>query len=570
MTDTSPDPASEGDCVMTSEPSENVPADLTALLTGLAGAHPDQVAAVERGREGTTRTLTFAGLHDAAAAVAARLRAAGVRRGDVLAVWLPNWLESLTWQFGAAMVGAGVLGVNTRYHVHELTHLLTQARPVCVALPRAFLGLDFSGRLRDAVAEARRAVPDLRPPAVVPVDGPVPPGTAVVEDLDAGGGVWLEADAAPGPAEGAGPDMACYFTTSGSTGVPKLAGHSQAALARHAVRGATAMEIRPGDAMLCVLPLAGTFGLNAAFAALAGGATCVLEPVFDPGQTLDDMAAYRVTHTVGGDDLIGRLMDAWRENPRPLDAWRRGGIAEFNGRVPEIAAWAEGEFGALISGVYGSSEVFALTSVQPFDLPPEGRAPGGGQVVDPGIEVRAADLVTGELRPEGESGELQFRGYNVLPEYLGNAAATAAAFTDGGWFRTGDLGTVDGPGRFTYACRAGDALRVRGFLVEPAEIERFLATHDAVEMAKVVGADDASGTPVAVAFVTLRAGTRAAEEELRAYCADSLAPFKVPSRVVIVPEFPTTTGTNGTKIRAADLRARAAELLGPSPEGETE
>ena len=548
-----------------------VPTDLTALMAGLADAHADRVAAVERGRAGTIRTLTFAGLRDAATAVAARLRAAGVRRGDVLAVWLPNWLESLTWQFGAAMLGAGVLGVNTRYHVHELTHLLTLARPVCVALPRTFLGLDFAGRLRDAVAEARRAVPDLRPPAVVPIDGPpVPPGTAVTDDVDAGGGVWHEtADAAPGPAEGTGADMACYFTTSGSTGAPKLAGHSQAALARHAVRGAAALEIRPGDAMLCALPLAGTFGLNAAFAALAGGAACVLEPVFDADRTLDHMAAYEVTHTVGGDDLIGRLMDAWREHPRKLDAWRRGAIAEFNGRVPEIAAWAQREFGALISGVYGSSEVFALTSVRPFDLPPDRRAPGGGAVVDPGIEVRVADLVTGEPRPDGESGELQFRGYNVLPEYLGNAEATAAAFTGDGWFRTGDLGTVDGPGRFTYACRAGDALRVRGFLVEPAEIERFLTTHDAVEMAKVVGADDASGTPVAVAFVTLRAGARAAADELRAYCADSLAPFKVPARVVIIPEFPTTTGTNGSKIRAAELRSRAAELLAPSPEDET-
>lgn len=88
-------------------------------------------------------------------------------------------------------------------------------------------------------------------------------------------------------------------------------------------------------------------------------------------------------------------------------------------------------------------------------------------------------------------------------------------------------------------------------------------------MAKVVGADDASGTPVAVAFVTLRAGARAAADELRAYCADSLAPFKVPARVVIIPEFPTTTGTNGSKIRAAELRSRAAELLAPSPEDET-
>ncbi|HEY3682187.1 MAG TPA: AMP-binding protein [Streptosporangiaceae bacterium] len=538
---------------------------LTKMLDDLAAAHAERVAAVEPnpGPGAAARSLTYAGLRDASVAVAARLRAAGVRRGDVVGVWLPNWLESLTWQFGAATLGAGVLGVNTRYHVHELTHLLTQARPVCVALPRAFLGLDFTGRLRDAVAEARKTVPDLRPPAVVPVDGPVPAGPAG-EGFDVGGGVWHEtADAAPGGPAGRGADMACYFTTSGSTGVPKLAGHPQSAVVRHAVRGAAALGIAPGDAMLCVLPLAGTFGFNAAFAALAAGATCVLEPVFDPDRTLEDMAAYGVTHTVGGDDLMGRLLDTWRERPRALGAWRRGGIAEFNGRVPEIAAWAEAEFGAVVSGVYGSSEVFALTSVWPFDLPAEQRAAGGGHVVDPGIEVRAADLVTGEVCTPGVTGELQFRGYNVLPGYLGNPSATAAAFTDDGWYRSGDLGTTGEPGVFTYACRAGDALRVRGFLVEPAEIERFLATHEAVEMAKVVGADDASGTPVAVAFVTLRDGTRTDEHELRAYCTAQLAPFKVPARVVIVPEFPTTTGTNGTKIRAAELSRQAADLFPP-------
>lgn len=542
------------------QPPDELPADLTAMLDALAGAHPGRVAAVERG-PGTPRTLTYAELRDASTAVAARLRAAGVRRGDVVGVWLPNWLEALTWQFGAAALGAGVLGINTRYHVHELTHLLTQARPVCVALPRAFLDLDFTGRLRAAVGEARELVPDLPVPAVVPVDGPVPPGSGS-EEFDVGGGVWPEtSEAAPGPPEGRGDDMVVYFTTSGSTGVPKLAGHDQAALARHAVRGAGAMELRAGDTTLCVLPLAGTFGLNAAFSTLAAGGTCLLEPVFDPARTLDDMEAYGVTHVFGGDDLVGRLADAWHERPRRLEAWRRGGIADFNGRVPELLEWAEREFGTRISGLYGSSEVFALTSVWPFDAAVEQRVRGGGHVVDSGIEVRVADLATGEVCADGVTGELQFRGYNVMPEYLGNAKATAEVFVEGGWFRTGDLATIEAPGVFVFACRAGDALRVRGFLVEPAEIERFLTTHDAVAMAKVVGAEDASGATVPVAFVTLHEGARTDEDELRAYCQANLAPFKVPARVVVIPEFPTTTGTNGSKIRTAELRRRAADLF---------
>lgn len=539
---------------------------------------PEAVALVERDPHldppGVTR-LTYAQLRHEVDTLHRQLADRGLRRGDVVALWLPNWTDLVVWQLALAALGAAALGVNTRYHVHEVAHLLRRARPACVAVPHAFLDLDFAGQLRRAVAD----VADDRQPPPTPQVAVVRPASdgADLTAFDVGGGVWSPADfeprapAAPadfGPQAPAAPadppapdDLACVFTTSGSTSAPKLAAHDQHSVVHHSQRVAERFDVRPGDAVLCVLPLSGVFGFTPAFAALAAGAACVLVPVFRPADAVRAMHDHDVTHLVGGDDLFGRLEDAWERDPVPLSSWRRGGIADFVGRTHEILSWAEHHAGARVCGVYGSSELFALTTIWEPDTPIPQRALGGGRLVSPEIEVRVVAEDTGRQLPAGETGELQFRGYNVVREYVGDPVATAAAVTDDGWFRSADLGRLrdDGEG-LVYVCRAGDALRLRGFLVNPAEIEEFLASHDDVAVPQVVGVTGSDGADVAVAFVTLRSGAASGEDELMAWCRAHLAPFKVPARVVVVDEFPTTAGTNGTKIQKAVLRQWADEL----------
>jgi len=240
------------------------------------------------------------------------------------------------------------------------------------------------------------------------------------------------------------------------------------------------------------------------------------------------------------------------EDPPAWPDCRRGAIADFGGRAAEDARWAD-ERGTALSGVYGSSELFALISTWPAELPLAERVPAGGEPVSPGIEVRAVNPETGAVCPPSETGELQFRGYPVTSGYLGGPEVPV---DEDGWFSSGDLGSTTAAGAFHYRCRAGDALRLRGFLVEPAEIESFLLEQDGVDGAKVVGAEG-----VAVAFVTLRPDATVTGEELRDRCRAALAAFKVPARIEVLAEFPVTTGTNGTKIRAAALRERATELL---------
>ncbi|OZM79063.1 AMP-binding protein [Pseudonocardia sp. MH-G8] len=525
------------------------PRDLPDLVLRLARVDPTAVVAIDKGPEGADLPVTRGELVVRVASLAAQLADVGVGRGDCVAVWLPNWSDALVWQFAVAARNAHVIGVNTRYNVEEVAHVLRRARPRIVALAHGFHGLDLHDRLRAAVALA-----EVAPPVVVPVPGPGGP-TGDPAAVDVGGGAW-----AVKPGEAAEPDpsdpdaLAVAFTTSGSTGMPKLAAHRGAGVLAHAVADAAAIGITGPDAVLCALPLSGVFGYNTAMAALAAGAVCVLEPVFDADAVLDDMAAHRVTHVVGGDDLLLRLHEGWRARTRDLSAWRWCGVADFQGRSRELAVWARDAFGTATTGVYGSSEVFALTSFWPADEPEPGRWDGGGRVVHPGIEVRVADPVTEEVLAPGAEGELQFRGPNVVDAYLGDPDAAGRAFTGDGWFRSGDLGVLVDDGAFTYVCRMGDALRLRGFLVDPAEIEFRLAAHADVHTAKVVGIDGADGATRAIAFVVGEPDAAPDPEELRAWCGAALARFKVPDAVHVVAEMPTTTGTNGTKIRAATLR----------------
>lgn len=535
---------------------------LAISLREVIARTPDACAVLERADATVISELTYGELGEAAGAAAALLAEHGVERGDVVAVWLPNWTEALVVQYALAHLGAVNLGVNTRYSVHELVHILAQARPVGILAPARFLTLDFAGRLRAAM----EALPEVAPDVPAPWIGTVRGTPADAPDLDAGGGTWAFAPApgaAPPPAAGRPEDLACCFTTSGSTGAPKLAGHDQAAVTAHARNVAVALDLRAGDRVLGVLPLSGVFGFTPAMAALAAGAGVLLEPTFDAPRTLVGMDELDVTHAVGGDDLFGRLMDAWSDDRRALAAFRRGGIADFAGRAAAVVEWAERELGAAISGVYGSSELFALTAIWPPEVELGARARGGGRLVSDAIDVRVADPATGRLCAVGEVGELQFRGYNVLDDYLGNAQARAAAFTEDGWLHSGDLGELAGAGRdIVYLCRAGDALRLRGFLVEPAEIEHFLASHPAVDVAKVVGVRVGAGTDAAVAYVTAVPGRHVEPEQLLTFAKARLAPFKLPVRINVIEEFPVTTGTNGTKVRTSELRRWAAEQLG--------
>ncbi|MEJ2890124.1 AMP-binding protein [Actinomycetospora aeridis] len=528
------------------------PADLPDLLGRLARRDPGATVVLDTTPDGTTHPVSRADLWRRVRALAEELREHGVAAGDAVAVWMPNWSDALVWQFAVAARGAHVVGVNTRYGIEEAGHVLGRARPVLVALARGFHGLDLLERLRAAV-EHSGVVPE-----VAVVTGPSG-AEADPEACDVGAGAWTpHRDDGPEPAHADPAALAVAFTTSGSTGLPKLAAHTATAVLAHAVADAAVLGLGEGDVVLGALPLSGVYGYNAVMAGLAAGATVLLEPTFDAARVLGHIEAHRVTHVGAGDDMVLRLRDAHREHPRDLSSWRWWGVADFQGRSHELAAWLGAEAGTAVTGVYGSSEVFALTAAWPADEPAPARWAGGGRVVHPDIAVRVVDPDTDAVLEPGREGEIQFRGPNVVDAYLG--ADAPDVWTADGWFRSGDLGVLVDEGVFVYVCRRGDALRLRGFLVDPAEIELRLAAHPDVATAKVVGVEGADGATTAVGFVVGAAGRAPAGEDLVAWCREALAGFKVPAAVHVVDAMPTTSGTNGTKIKAAELRRWAVEM----------
>jgi acyl-CoA synthetase (AMP-forming)/AMP-acid ligase II len=503
---------------------------LTGMLERSVRQHGGRGALVH-----DSRTMTYASLLRHSGLLAAHLRALGLERGDRLVNWLPNGVEWLVLQFAAARLGLICPLVNTRYRAAELEHVLRTAEPRGLAFQPGFHGIDFAGIL----GATGLSVEHLLTPADVARARP----TSLSEPA-----------AAPD-------DVTILFTTSGTTASPKLAGHDQRGVVLHAGSDARSFDIRPGDTMLVALPLCGAFGFAGAMAALSAGATLVLQPVFEPGETLALMERHRVTHFFGSDAMLRAVLDAAGGDRRPYQHWRWGCHANFGGRSLELVRRVQEEAGVRLHGTYGSSECFALMARWPAEAPAETRALSGGFLVSDEIGVRVRDPESGEPPGPGTPGELQFRGYNVTTGYHANPTATARAFTDDGWYRSGDLGYVERLGAIVFLSRLGDSLRVRGYLVDPKEVEEELERHPAVEVAQVVGVPSEGEGDVPVAFAKLCDGQTATPEELAALCAERLAGYKVPRHVWLVEEFPVVDGPNGRKIQKTKLREQAARMM---------
>jgi fatty-acyl-CoA synthase len=477
--------------------------------------------------------------------VAAGLRRAGVGPGARVALWLPNGTAYLAAIFACARLGALAIHINTRFRKVEVGSLLRRSRAVAMVTEWEFPPVDFPAVFAALPAEDRtglRCVLGLR----------LPPGLAQLAGLPV-----LPLD---GPAAEAGPDQAtgespCLtFTTSGTTGGPKLVVHDQQTIAGHAADVARRMGLDAPDAVLLgALPLCGTFGNAAAMAAMAGGAHIVCLAQFAGEAAVSLIRRHRITHVIGGDDMFGRIAAA--SGGRRFDSVRFSGFAAFHSTAAASIAAVEA-LGMQPHGLYGSSEVQALFSVSEG----ENRLLSGGVPVSSQARLAVRDPKTGGTLPSGTSGELWIDAPSRFVEYLDDPAATERAIDADGMFRTGDLARLAGTG-FVYEARIGDAMRLGGFLVSPEEIEAVIQAQSGVAAVEVVAASNEDGDPVPVAFVLPAAGAELDEAALRARCAEQLAQFKVPERIVVVQAFPIVDSPNGPKVQKVRLRDMADLLL---------
>ena len=476
--------------------------------------------------------------------MAASLRRAGVGPGVRVALWLPNGTGYLAAIFACARLGALAIHINTRFRIAEVGGLLRRSRAVAMVTQWGFPAVDFPAIFAALPAEDRAALRYVLglqlPPGVTQLAGlPVLPPDGAAADA--------------GPDEATGETPCLTFTTSGTTGGPKLVLHDQQAIAGHAVDVAHRIGLdAAGAVLLGALPFCGTFGNVAAMAGIAGGAHVVCLAQFDGEAAVELIHRHQVTHVIGGDDMFGRIAAA--AGGCRLDSVRFSGFAAFHSTAAASIAAAEA-VGMRPHGLYGSSEVQALFSVAEG----KNRLLGGGVPVSIQVRLAVRDPETGSTLRPGASGELWIDAPSRFIAYLEDLAATERAIDTDGMFRTGDLARLDGAG-FVYEARIGDAMRLGGFLVSPEEIEGAIQAQPGVAGVQVVASRREAG-PVLVAFVRPVEGAELDAAKVRARCLEQLARFKVPERIVMVEAFPIVDSPNGPKVQRVRLREMAEALV---------
>jgi len=498
--------------------------NLATILREGALAHPDKPMLLLG-----PHALTYGEVDTLAGRLAAGLRAAGLRRGDAVAVQLPNVPEFVVTYFGALKAGLTVVPLNPLLKAPEIAYHLRDSAARLLVTFDAF------------AAEAARGVADAGDQVRMHVVGDAG-DAARFEELYA---AEDDRDIEPMSSE----DTAVIIYTSGTTGRPKGAEltHFQMYMAC-SVAGDT-FAYRDDDVSMAVLPLFHVFGLSSVMnTAVYSGATLVLVPRFDVGAVLDGIEQHRVTVFCGVPTMFIALMHADLSG-RDVSALRIcvSGGASIPGEV--IKGFEAAYPGAPILEGYGLSETCALAT---FNRSAEERRVMSIGKRMWGIEVRVVDDQDNPLPPGPDNvGEIVLRGHNVMKGYRGRPDATAEAMR-GGWFHTGDIGYGDEDGFFYIVDRKKDLVIRGGFNVYPREVEEVLHEHPAVLEAAVVGrSDDRLGEEV-VAFVSVRPGSSTTPEEMVGFCKERLAAYKYPREVRLVEALPK--GPSG-KVLKTDLRA---------------
>ena len=441
-----------------------------------------------------SRRLTYAELDDAARRMASGLAAHGVGPGDRVTLYGPNSWQWVVAYHGVLKAGAVVNPVNT---------MLTPAEV-------AFVVGDCGSRMlistADKVAAIRDAGVDLAHVGlVITLDDP--DGVDGVVGLEAIlAGARDEVVAHPAPI-----DLCTIGYTSGTTGHPKGAMQSHRAVRLNCGLTATMHGRTHDDVVVTALPAPHVYGnvvINGTF--LVGG-TVVLLDRFDPGLALRTIAEHRATMFEGVPAMYAMALADGALAAADLSSLTRCTVGGQTMPVSTMQAW-EAASGAPLLELWGMTELAGLGTTHPLHCP---NRLGSIGVALPGIEVRVADLTNASLTcPPDEPGELVVRGPITTLGYYGQPAATAETIEPDGWLHTGDVAVASEDGYFTVVDRRKDMILTGGYNVYPAEIERVLASHPAVAISAVGPVPDPVRGEAARAYVVLKPGAAASEEEL--------------------------------------------------------
>ncbi|MGH8746564.1 MAG: class I adenylate-forming enzyme family protein, partial [Burkholderiales bacterium] len=495
---------------------------ISGWISSHAKTRPDAPALVS-----AVGSVAYADLQARTLCLAAGMQRAGIRRGEVVAVQLPNTPEFVITYLAICRLGAVMCPIHMAYQAADMETLLGHSRAV------AFVGMSAASGWSPVAACLEMQSRLSRLQFVISLDN-TPLGGLAWNELAASSPVD-ERDA-PAPVAS---DPFVLLYTSGTTAAPKGVPHSYHTLLSNARLSAPEHGIGPRDVLLSAAPFTHLFGLYSLHIAWAVGAASALLPSFTPKDLAEAIQRHRPT-------------GLWTA-PAHLAAFRAHELLEsfdfsslkltiMSGSAcpPDLVRWvAEDVPTCAVTQLWGMTETQGALYTRPGDSIQIAATSAGR--TSPGTEVRIVDLEDNECAPSSE-GELHVRGCLLFPGYLDNSDANRAAFTDDGWFRTGDLAVTDEGGNVRITGRIKDIINRGGVKFNPRDVEDLIVSHPKVLQSAIVPMPDPILGERACCFVTLRLGVSdlSLDEIVSFLMEKKISKTKLPEKLVILGEMPLT------------------------------
>jgi fatty-acyl-CoA synthase len=539
--------------------------DLTigAFFEREVAAHPDRDCVVYPDRD---LRWTYAQFDRRVNQLAKGLLALGIAKGDHVGIWARNVPDWLTFMFATAKIGAVLVTVNTAYKAHELAYVLEQSDMKVLVLVDGWKDVDYLAVVRDLVPEVARSergrlnstrFPRLR--HLVYLGPEKHRGFYTVPELLLLGEHQPDAELLRALEQTSCTDVINMQYTSGTTGFPKGVMLTHRNILNNGYYIGERQKLTGEDRVCIPVPLFHCFGcVLGVLAVITHGATHVMLELFEPLLTLAAVQKAKATAIYG----VPTMFIAELAHPMfpmfDLSSLRTGIMAGSPCPIETMRQVMTRMHCDQITIAYGLTEASPVITQTSTDDPAELRATTVGKV-QPEIEVRVIDPVSGKDCAPEEPGELCCRGYNVMKGYYRNPEATADAIDADGWLHSGDLATVDANGYFRITGRCKDMIIRGGENIYPREIEELLHTMRGVMDVQAVGVPDAKYGEVVAVFIRKAVGVEVSEADVKDFCRERAARYKCPAHVFFVDSYPATASG---KIQKYKLRELAKETLG--------
>ncbi|MCW2741341.1 MAG: Acetoacetyl-CoA synthetase [Blastococcus sp.] len=496
----------------------------------------------------TGRRWTYAEFGADVDRLARGLLGRGIERGDRVGIWAPNCPEWTLLQYATAKVGAILVTINPAYRSHELAYVLGQSGCRLLVSATSFKMSDYAGMVDSVRAE------------LAALEAVVYLGSSEWDQLLAQGDAVPLEQLRDRAATLAATDPINIQYTSGTTGFPKGATLSHRNILNNGYFVGEVCGYTEADRVCLPVPFYHCFGMVMGnLGATSHGAAMVIPaPGFDPAATLQAVQDERCTSLYGVPTMFIAELALPNFADYDLSSLRTGIMAGSPCPVEVMKRVVDEMHMVEVTICYGMTETSPVSTQTRADDPIERRVSTVGRV-HPHVQIKIVDPETGQEVEQGAPGELCTRGYSVMLGYWEQPDKTAEAIDPDGWMHTGDLATIDDEGYVNIVGRIKDMVIRGGENVYPREIEEFLYTHPQVADVQVIGVPDQRYGEELCAWVRLKDGATTTEDEVRAYCREQLAHYKIPRYVLFVDEFPMTiTG----KIQKFKMREVTVERLG--------